>query len=1187
MEYTMEQLRMLISSMTGYVVIYEVQDAGSRLRPLLYTPEVPGFSGLSEQEYLDLYGSDASAVVADRDMPALAVKLQKLADHEGDQEATYRTFHKTKGFVWTHVKLRLLGTCNGHPLIIGNFDNVTDRMESSDILLNHSDQKIYVIERDSFDLLYANAAAMADKESLPAPGQTCYQYIRKQSVPCPNCVAYGIHGEEPLETIWKDPQRQRTYRVKAVPMHFFEKLAYAFFIDDLTDHIDLEKALQQEQEKYRAATEGANLRVYEYEIAAHTLILPEHSRKLFGVSSCVVRDVPETILPLFHPEDRERVRAFFDRVSAGEHIVTAEFEMNPVNDYSAFLRYTFTTTYDQAGKPVMAYAVAEDITAQKRAESDFNETIQAMLYANPNALCSYRIDLSRNLCSEGHGVSRYIQNLLRSDTAGELFSHLLSIIPDPRQKATAAEFFDRSRLLKAYAEGSKALHLDYQRADEHGRILWVRTFVNMLKNPSSDDIIAVFYSLDITDEIRRNQVLNIITGQEYDYAALLHIREKTIEFLNVNPHLPERYQEKIGHIGRQFSFDGMREYTASTWIAEEDRDYYLGSSGIDMICRSLDRDGHYEMSVRGHAVGHENELMCRKIQHYYLGEDHDSVLIVQIDVTETYRLQQKEAQEIRAEADRVMDILDSLSCGICVLRMPDPDHLLGDFVNLTMFRIMGFPARDASERSAIMHDPMIASYLKNAFLAVHPDDRKRIKALFRSNYASHYFNTGNYRVVGRGGIEIWVNQDIMLREVRDGVRILYSNYRVVEREMELQKTLEQQLEQEKSLRHQAMAASEAKSEFLSRMSHDIRTPLNGIIGMTYLARSEKDPERIADYLGKIDTSSKFLLGLVNDILDMSKAESGKLELHPEPYPEKEFFRYLDSVIAPLCQEKSIRLEMESHPLPGYELLVDPLRINQVFFNLLSNAVKFTPEGGTVTCRLTEERISEHRAAFTGQVIDTGIGMSEEFLKVLFDPFTQENRKDISETRGTGLGLSIVKKIMDAMHGTVEVSSVRGQGTVFTVHAEAECIPSRSMEPAADPGAEDSFAMLAGRHVLVCEDHPLNREIAMALLQEKKMIVGTAEDGRLGIDAFRQSPIGFYDMILMDIRMPVMDGFQAARGIRALDRPDAKTVPIVAMTADAFSDDIEKCLEAGMDGHIAKPIDPQIMYQTLCTMMFSR
>jgi CheY-like chemotaxis protein len=371
------------------------------------------------------------------------------------------------------------------------------------------------------------------------------------------------------------------------------------------------------------------------------------------------------------------------------------------------------------------------------------------------------------------------------------------------------------------------------------------------------------------------------------------------------------------------------------------------------------------------------------------------------------------------------------------------------------------------------------------------------------------------------------------------------------------------------------------------MSHDIRTPLNGIIGMTYLAKGETDPAKITDYLGKIDTSSKFLLGLVNDILDMSKAESGKLELHPEPYPESEFFRYLDSVIAPLCQEKNIQLVLESNPLPGYELLVDPLRINQVFFNLLSNAVKFTPEGGTVTCRLEEERISEHRAAFTGQVIDTGIGMSEEFLKVLFDPFTQENRKDISETRGTGLGLSIVKKIMDAMQGTVKVESRRNEGTTFTVHAEAECIPAKSAEDAENAQAQDSFTILAGRHVLVCEDHPLNREIATALLEEKKMIVGTAEDGRLGITAFQQSPIGFYDAILMDIRMPVLDGFHAARGIRALDRPDAGTVPIIAMTADAFSDDIQKCLEAGMDGHVAKPIDPHILYETLGTMIEKR
>ena len=377
----------------------------------------------------------------------------------------------------------------------------------------------------------------------------------------------------------------------------------------------------------------------------------------------------------------------------------------------------------------------------------------------------------------------------------------------------------------------------------------------------------------------------------------------------------------------------------------------------------------------------------------------------------------------------------------------------------------------------------------------------------------------------------------------------------------------------------ARRANMAKSDFLSRMSHDMRTPLNGIIGMNYLAQKIDNPSQTRDYLEKIDVSSKFLLGLINDVLDMAKAESGKMEMHPEPYDIRQFIAYVEAVIKPLCKEKGIKLVFDLQPIGNRKPLLDPLRFNQVCFNLLSNAVKYTPYGGTVTLRIHDKMIVGTRLLTEMEISDTGIGMSEEFQKSMFEPFTQENRDDISLTRGSGLGLAIVKKVVDLMQGTVEVKSQPGQGTTFHLRFEFDSVLEEDA-PVAEEKLTAEAVVLSGKHILLCEDHPLNQEIAKAVLKEKAMVVVVAENGLVGCQKFQASAPGYYDAILMDIRMPVLNGYEAARKIRALDRPDAKTVPIIAMTADAFEESVKEAKRAGMSAYITKPVEPGKLFAVL-------
>lgn len=399
-----------------------------------------------------------------------------------------------------------------------------------------------------------------------------------------------------------------------------------------------------------------------------------------------------------------------------------------------------------------------------------------------------------------------------------------------------------------------------------------------------------------------------------------------------------------------------------------------------------------------------------------------------------------------------------------------------------------------------------------------------------------------------------------------------------QRRRELYRNISEKNDELIAVADKAEQAAQAKTEFLSRMSHDIRTPLNAIIGLTHLARKESDLQTVEDYLGKIDTSSKFLLGLINDILDMSKIENGDMTLNESPFTREEFMDSIQTVIQPLIEDKDINFVFDM--TTGVEcIMADKLRFSQIFFNLLSNAAKFTPDGGTI--EFISERIEPNpdddgKIGIRFFVRDTGIGMSEEFLKHLYDPFAQERSKLGDKARGTGLGLPIVKSLVEAMGGTISVKSELGKGTEFRI----ELYLAAAEPPAKEPETERTEQNLNGAHILLVEDNEINSYVAKTILEQFSCVVDAAENGQIAVDKFAQSAENSYDVILMDVHMPVMDGIEATKLIRAMSRGDAVSVPIIAMTADAFDREKAQTIDAGMNEHISKPIDPDLLYNTI-------
>ena len=379
---------------------------------------------------------------------------------------------------------------------------------------------------------------------------------------------------------------------------------------------------------------------------------------------------------------------------------------------------------------------------------------------------------------------------------------------------------------------------------------------------------------------------------------------------------------------------------------------------------------------------------------------------------------------------------------------------------------------------------------------------------------------------------------------------------------------------------QALAASEAKSSFLSRMSHEIRTPLNAILGFTRLALQPEKQSRSTEYLQKISYSSELLLGIVNDVLDMSAIENQKLKLDNSPFKLSQVLRELQSLYSIQCREKNISFILNSEAFKHDILLGDSLRLQQILSNLLSNAVKFTAAGGQITLDITQHQAdSADQTVLTMVVTDTGCGMSEQMLAQVFQPFEQEDGSTARKYGGSGLGLSIVKYLVELMGGSISVNSAKGKGSTFTVR-----LTLPYAEELAEKDSTTAEQNLHGLHLLLAEDNPLNQELCLELLKSRGISSDCAVNGKEALELFTNSAPGTYALILMDIQMPVLDGYQTTQAIRSSTHPQAQTIPIISLSADAFTEDIRRAYASGMNDHVSKPIVPEELFAAITRVL---
>jgi signal transduction histidine kinase/response regulator RpfG family c-di-GMP phosphodiesterase len=484
-------------------------------------------------------------------------------------------------------------------------------------------------------------------------------------------------------------------------------------------------------------------------------------------------------------------------------------------------------------------------------------------------------------------------------------------------------------------------------------------------------------------------------------------------------------------------------------------------------------------------------------------------------------------------------------------------------------------------------------FLKRLRDNVHPDDWEEVyQTLELSQMRALLMNKDGYlevecRMKRQDGCWRWSRMQVYLLEEADMMPVSVA---VIILDIDEKR---RQSEQLKSALEQAYQSAEdanrAKSNFLSIMSHDIRTPMNVIIGMTGLAgKHVEDSERVKGYLRKISDASENLLGLINDVLDLSKIESGTVQLNNEPEDLRHMISSVTGMISSMAATYRHDLRVDISGVKHPYVLADPVRINQILMNLMSNSVKYTPPGGHILLRVEELGTDQEEfATYRFTVQDDGIGMSEEFQKKLFMPFQRADTNYVRGVQGTGLGMAITKQVVNLMHGSIKVESASNEGTTFQVILRLELDSAQEKHNEFEELQLGYDKSIAGKRILLAEDNDLNREIAWELLEDVGLLVETAKDGQEAVERFAASDAYWYDLILMDIRMPVKNGYQATAEIRGMNRADAKIIPIIAMTADAFAQDVTKAMQSGMNEHVSKPIDVKRLYGLLSKYLGKR
>lgn len=1092
---------------------------------------------------------------------------------------------------------------------------MSDASKLFEQLLNDSNQMIQVSDIDTYSMMYVNDTAReyTGHADQPYEGRHCYEYMMGLKEQCPFCPMRQIKDQECFET--EVDNGREIFAVKTKKVQWNGKDAFVEYAWDVTNIRRSEKIYENQIQMIVSAIPEAQ-GVFHMDVTDNSILsINGSSKEVLNMTNLETVDDLVNMITSYIPDESKHneffytfcrkslienyekgktefskeTLSYFDDKSIRPARITCRLLMNPSNNHLECIIYGLDITVEWNEREKYEKEVSEQLAVFDVLARNFknvyivnlkNETAKILKFEDENS--DHRYDDLKNQ------VFPYVQflNLWIST----------SVHPDDRENLKYE--LSSEHLREIFSNHSE--YIGNYRMMVNGKAVNYQYNLSQLKKDGY--VIAGFQNIDsiiqehLEDEERQKEVEEAYQKQLEEQLSVfdtlarnflnvfwINLQDGTARVLKLDGYITKGL-DKNNH--QFFPYPVILKQYISERVHPDDKESLYETICLERLKEVFSNQdeyiGNYRILVDDTVHNFQYNFSKMKDKEFIICGFQNIDSIIEEHIAEEKKEREKE-EAYQKQLEEQVAIFNNLS---------------RNFRNVYLANLNAGTARvlkiaddyDSSEIRSLIgktfpYDLVVQHWISQR---VHPDDKERMSETLNSKNVKEVLHTqdelvGNYRSYDGG---IMHNYQYSLSKIDNSGRVIVG-FQIIDgiieehlREEKIQREKEEAYQKELiELNKQANKANTAKTEFLLRMSHDIRTPLNGIVGMLDIAdRFPNDIEKQSDCREKIKESSKILLELINEVLDMSKLESGEIILEEVPFNLVEVSKDVFTVIKKQADERGIEIIQDGCKAPSYQLIGSPIHLKRLMMNIIGNSIKYNKEHGKIYITCKEVRHKDNTSYIQFKCRDTGIGMSNEFLKHIFEPFAQESSTPRSKYGGTGLGMAITKSLVDKMRGTITVESEKGVGSTFDV-----VIPFRidkdSKFTQSSENDEENYS-IKGYKILLAEDNELNMEIAKFLLQEEGANVTEAWNGQEVVDLYLSSKPNTFDVILMDVMMPIMDGYQATKAIRSLNRDDAKTVPIIAMTANAFAEDKIAAKEAGMNEHISKPLDSKLVIRTI-------